>query len=216
MIYLHHLEHSRSTRVIWLLEELGVPYEIVRYAREKTLLAPPALQKVHPLGKSPVIVDGDITVAESGTILEYLVETYGEGKLVPTRGTDAYRHYRYFMHYAEGSLMPFLLLKFVFTRVKTAPMPFFVRPIARKIADGVCGSFVDPNLERHLGFLAKHLETHPFITGDALTVADIHMSYPIIAAVERAKELGVPAAITAYADKLKAQPGYQRALLKAD
>lgn len=216
-IVVHHLEASRSTRVVWLLEELGVPYEIKRYLRNKaTLLAPPELERIHPLGKSPVITDGEVTVAESGAILEYLVEQYGKpGQLVPPAGTPNYRHYRYFMHYAEGSLMPYLLMKLVFARVKTAPMPFFVKPIARKIADGVSEKFVTPNLVRHLKFLGDHLAKHAFIAGDALTVADIQMSYPIISAVDRAADLGIPASIVAYADKLKAQPGYQRAVAKA-
>lgn len=215
-IVVHHLEASRSTRVVWLLEELGVPYEIKRYLRNKaTLLAPPELEQVHPLGKSPVITDDGVTVAESGAILEYLVEKYGKpGQLVPAPGTEAYRHYRYFMHYAEGSLMPYLVMKLVFARVKIAPMPFFVKPVARKIADGVSEKFVTPNLTRHLKFLGDHLAKHAFVTGDSLTVADMQMSYPIISAVERAQDLGIPASIVAYADKLKAQGGYQRALAK--
>src|ERR1043165_9458691 len=139
MITVHHLNNSRSQRVLWLLEELALPYEIVKYERDpKTLLAPASLRKVHPLGKSPVITDGDATLAESGAIIEYLVDTHGKGKLVPAAGTPAYRDYRYFMHYAEGSLMPYLLMKLVCQRVKTAA-PFLVRPIARAIANKVTG-----------------------------------------------------------------------------
>src|SRR6267154_3808652 len=127
MIVVHHLNNSRSQRVLWLLEELGVPYEIKKYQRDaKTMLAPPELQKVHPLGKSPVITDDKDTIAESGAILEYLVDQYGDGKLVPSRGSQDYIRCRYYMHYAEGSLMPVLLFKLVFGRIRSAKMPFFV------------------------------------------------------------------------------------------
>src|SRR5215470_9966179 len=134
MITVHHLNNSRSQRVLWLLEELALPYEIVRYERDpKTMLAPASLRAVHPLGKSPVITDGDATLAESGAILEYLVDTHGKGALVPATGTLAHRHYRYFMHYAEGSLMPFLVMKLVCNKVQT-DAPLLARPLARAIA----------------------------------------------------------------------------------
>src|SRR5580692_3689009 len=131
MITVHHLNNSRSQRVLWLLEELGVAYEVKRYERDgKTMLAPAALLAVHPLGKSPVIVDGTVTVAESGAIVEYLIDLYGGGRLVPPPGTPERLRYTYWLHYAEGSAMPPLLLKLVFDRVETAPMPFFIKPIA--------------------------------------------------------------------------------------
>src|ERR1700733_13220297 len=134
MITVHHLNNSRSQRVLWLLEELELPYEIVKYERDpKTMLAPASLRAIHPLGKSPVITDGGATIAESGAILEYLVETYGKGRMAPAHGTQAWRDYQYFMHYAEGSLMPFLVMKLVFNKVKT-DAPFLVRPIAKVIA----------------------------------------------------------------------------------
>src|SRR4051795_339235 len=133
MITVHHLNNSRSQRVLFMLEELELPYEIVKYERDpRTLLAPASLRAIHPLGKSPVITDGDATLAESGAILEYLVETYGKGSIAPAPGTPAYRLYRYFLHYAEGSLMPFLLLKLVFNKLKT-DAPFLVRPVAKAI-----------------------------------------------------------------------------------
>ena len=129
MIVVHHLNNSRSQRVLWLLEELGVPYEIKRYQRDaKTMLAPPELRAVHPLGKSPVIQDGAVTLAESGAILEYLVERHGAGRLAPAPGTPERLRYTYWMHFAEGSAMPPLLLKLVFDRIERAPMPFFARP----------------------------------------------------------------------------------------
>ena len=145
MITVHHLNNSRSQRVLWLLEELGLDYEIVRYQRDpKTMLAPASLRAIHPLGKSPVITDGDATVAESGAIIEYLVEKYGNGKLVPAAGTADKRRWTYFMHYAEGSAMSPLLMKLVFDRVETAPAPFFVKPIAKAIAHKVKSTYILP------------------------------------------------------------------------
>jgi glutathione S-transferase len=214
VITVHHLNNSRSQRVLWLLEELELPYEIVKYERDpKTLLAPASLQAVHPLGKSPVISDGDVTIAESAWILEYLVETHGKGRLVPKPGTQAYRDYRYFMHYAEGSLMPFLLLALIFKKVRTAPMPFFAKPIAKKIANGVSERFVDPNLTRHLTFLGDHLAKNAWFAGDELTAADIQMSYALEGALARAKDQ-CPAKIVEMVDKMHARPAYQRALEK--
>jgi len=215
VITIHHLNNSRSQRVLWLLEELEQPYEIVKYERDpKTMLAPKSLQAIHPLGKSPVLVDGNATLAESGAILEYLIETCAKGRFVPPAGSPAARDYRYFMHYAEGSLAPFLLLKLIFHRIKTSPMPFFVKPIARKIADKVCGDFVDPNLTRHLAFLGDHLEKHPWFAGDDFTAADIQMSYPVESAVARAKDLGVPPQLEAWVAKIHARAAFQRALVK--
>ena len=215
MIKVHHLEASRSQRVLWMLEELEVPYELVTYACDpKTLLAPPALCEVHPLGKSPVIEDGGHTYAESGNLLEHLVETYGDGRFVPARGTAGYRDYRYFMHYAEGSLMPFLLLRLIFAKVRGAPVPFFVKPVVKKIATTVSGQFVTPNLTRHMAFLDAHLATHAWFAGDDFTAADVQMSYPMEALVERAQELGVPPRIGAYVARVKERPAYQRALAK--
>ena len=141
MIIVHHLNNSRSQRVLWLLEELGVPYEVKRYQRDrKTMLAPPELRAVHPLGKSPVIEDDGQVLAESGAIVEYLAERYGDGRLVPPAGTPERLRYRYWMHFAEGTAQPPLLLKLLFDRVETGPMPFFARPVARAIARRAKGS----------------------------------------------------------------------------
>jgi len=215
VITVHHLNNSRSQRVLWLLEELELPYEIVKYERDpQTLLAPKSLEAIHPLGKSPVITDGDVTVAESGAILEYLVETHGKGRLIPAAGTQAHRDYRYFLHYAEGSLAPFLLLKLVFDRVKQAKVPFFVRPIARQIADKVAAGYVDPNLRRHLAFLAARLEQHRWFAGDELTAADIQMSYPVEGAVHRCAALGVSPKLADFVQRCKDRPAFQRALAR--
>src|SRR5688572_23832942 len=211
MITVHHLNNSRSQRVLWLLEELALPYEIVKYERDpKTLLAPASLRAVHPLGKSPVITDNGVSLAESGAILEYLVETYGKAPLAPASGSAAHRLYRYFMHYAEGSLMPFLLLKLVFAKV-AADAPFLVRPIARKISATVSNRFIDPNLTTHLAFLADHLGKHTWFAGDELTAADIQMSYPVEAAVARAGTAVSPR-LTAWVERIHARPAYLRAI----
>src|SRR5688572_25700655 len=158
MVVVHHLENSRSQRVLWLLEELGVPYEVKRYERNKeTMLAPPELRAVHPLGKSPVITDGGVTVAESGAIVEYLVDRYGSGRLIPPPGTPERLRYTYWLHYAEGSAMPPLLMKLVFDHVETAPMPFFVKPIARGIAAKVKSTFIQPQITLHFDYLEAEL-----------------------------------------------------------
>lgn len=215
MITVHHLNNSRSQRVLWLLEELDVPYELVKYERDpKTLLAPKALEAIHPLGKSPVITDGDNVIAESGAILEYLIETHGGGRLQPARGTQAYLDYRYFMHYAEGSLMPYLLLKLVFRKVRTAPVPFFVKPIARGIANKVGTQFIDPNLTRHLAFLDAHLAKHTWFAGDELTAADIQMSFPVESAVARAGEVADVSRLAAWVNRIKERPAFQRAIAR--
>jgi len=212
MLIVHHLENSRSQRVLWLLEELGVPYEIKRYARDKkTMLAPPELRAVHPLGKSPVITDEGKTIAESGAIVEYLVERYGRGKLVPAAGSPERLRYTYWLHYAEGSAMPPMLLKLVFERMKSGPVPFFVRPIVRGIANKVLDMFVDPQLKLHVGYMESELGKSPWFAGDEMTGADIQMSFPLEAAATRAADAPMPN-ITAFLEKIHARPAYQRAL----
>jgi len=186
MIVVHHLNNSRSQRVLWMLEELGLEYDIKRYQRDpKTLLAPPELRAVHPLGKSPVITDGGLTLAESGAILEYLAERYGEGRMLPAAGTPERMRYSYWMHYAEGSAMPPLLLKLVFDRIESGPLPFFVRPIARGIARRVKSDYVEPQIERHLDYMEAELGKHPWFAGEGFTAADIQMSFPLKAAASR-------------------------------
>jgi glutathione S-transferase len=209
----HHLEHSRSQRVLWLLEELGLAYEIRAYKRNpKTGLAPPELKKVHPLGKSPVVTDGDITVAESGAIVEYLVETYGRGRLVPPPGTPERRRWTYWLHFAEGSAMPPLLMTLVFNRIKAAKMPFFAKPIAKGIADNVMKSFVQPNLDSQLAFMEGELAKSPWFAGADFSAADIQMSFPLEAAAARG---GLDAAYPKLSDflaRIHARPAYVKAL----
>ena len=218
MITVHHLETSRSQRVLWLLEELGLPYEIVRYRRDpKTRLAPPELKAIHPLGKSPVITDGGITVAESGAILEYLAETYGAqagATLMPRPGTPEHRQCRFWMHYAEGSLMPWLVMKLVFTAIPTQPMPFFVRPVARGISKQVQAKLVDPNLTTALEFMDKHLASHGWFAGDQLSLADFQMSFAVEAAMSRADNATSYPHLKAYRDRMVALPAYRKAMEK--
>jgi glutathione S-transferase len=213
MVVVHHLNNSRSQRVLWLLEELGVPYEVKRYERDaKTMLAPPSLLAIHPLGKSPVIVDGDVTVAESGAIVEYLVDKYGGGRLVPPAGTAQRRRYTYWLHYAEGSAMPPLLLKLVFDRVAGSPAPWPVSAIARRIAARVTNTFIAPNLKRHLDYMEAELGSHPWFAGEQFTAADVQMSFPLEIAVSRAGlSAGRPKSM-AFLDRIHARDAYKRAL----
>jgi len=213
MITLHHLENSRSQRVLWLLEELGLPYEVKRYERDKkSLLAPASLTKVHPLGKSPVITDGRVTVAESGAIIEYLLDEHGDGRLRPAPGSADRRRFTYWLHFAEGSAMPPLLMKLVFDKVRSTPMPFFIKPVARVIADKVLSSFVMPNIERQLAFMEAELKSRAWFAGDTFSAADIQMSFPLEAAAARAGlDAGYPK-LTAFLSRIHARPAYQRAL----
>ncbi len=221
MLTLHHLETSRSQRVLWLLEELGVPYQIKLYKRDpKTKLAPAALKAVHPLGKSPVITDGDEVIAESGAILEYLVERYGaKGKgelsrLQPPPGTPEHREARFWMHFAEGSLMNWLVMKLVFMTIPTQPMPFFVRPIARQLCAKVQAKLIDPNLATALGFIEAHLGTHAWFAGEQISIADFQMSFAVEAALARGANPADYPRLAAYKARMVARPAYQRALAK--
>jgi len=213
MIIVHHLNNSRSQRVLWLLEELGMPYEVKRYERNReTMLAPPALRSVHPLGKSPVIVDEVTTVAESGAIIEYLVGRYDQGRLAPPAATQERLRFAYWLHYAEGSAMPPLLLSLVFNRVRNAPAPFFVRPIARAIADKVMSSFVTPQIDLHLDYVEGELARRAWFAGDDFSAADIQMSFPLEAAEARGHIAGRRPKIAAFLERIHARPAYRRAL----
>ena len=213
MIVVHHLNNSRSQRILWLLEELGVPYEVKRYERDpKTMLAPPALLAVHPLGKSPVIVDGTVTVAESGAIIEYLVAQYGGGRLIPPANTPERLRYTYWLHYAEGSAMPPLLLKLVFDRVANAPTPWPISAIARRIAGTVQGNFIGPQLTRHLDYMESELLARTWFTGEEFTAADVQMSFPLEAAAVRAGLDASRPRLMAFLESIHARDAYKRAL----
>jgi len=215
MIIVHHLETSRSHRILWLLEEMGLDYEVKVYKRDPvTMLAPPELKAVHPLGKSPVISDGVRTLAESGAILEYLTDAHPESGLAPTRGSDAWVRFVYWLHFAEGTAMPPLLMKLVFDRIETAPLPFFARPIARAIARKAKAGFIAPRLAENLDFMEAELGRSEWFAGDAFSAADIQMSYPIEASQKRAGLDATRPKLTAFLQKIRARPAYQRAVVR--
>jgi glutathione S-transferase len=213
MITVHHLNNSRSQRVLWLLEELGVAYEIKKYERDpKTMLAPETLRQVHPLGKSPVITEDGVTIAESGAIVEYLIERHGQGRLVPPAGTEERRRYTYWLHFAEGSAMPPLLLKLIFDRIESGPMPFFVKPVARGIARKVKSLMIEPNLKRQLDFMEGELGRSEWFAGNEFSAADIQMSFPVEAAAMRAGlDVSRPKLMN-FLKKIHARPAYRKAL----
>lgn len=216
MITVHHLEQSRSQRVLWMLEELGLAYELVSYKRDpRTWLAPPELRKVHPLGKSPVLQDGTLVLAESGAILEYLADRYDpERKLspqpLPVEAPERLQ-YHYWMHYAEGSAMPPLVMSLVFAKVRKAPLPFFAKPIARGIVDKVMKTFISPQLRLHLGWMEQTLAGSAWFTGERFTAADIQMSFPVQAAALRAGPMTDYPNLQAFLARIAERPAYKRA-----
>ena len=213
MVVVHHLNNSRSQRVLWLLEELGVPYEVKRYERDaKTMLAPPELLAIHPLGKSPVIVDGSVTLAESGAIIEYLVDKYGAGRLIPPAGSPQRLRYSYWLHYAEGSAMSPLLFRLVFNRIATNPAPWPISAIARRIAATVDKSFISPNLNRHLDYMESELNSHAWFAGEQFTAADVQMSFPLEAAASRGGLNAGRPKLMAFLERIHVRDAYKRAL----
>ncbi|MBA6291884.1 glutathione S-transferase [Colwellia sp. MB3u-70] len=213
MLVVHHLNNSRSQRVLWALEELGVPYEVKQYQRDlKTNLAPASLKKIHPLGKSPVITDGDITVAESGAIIEYLAQTYGEGNFIPETKTEAHRQYLYWLHFAEGTMMQQLLLKLILEKAVQRSKPFFVKYIAKAIMKKVMAGYVGPNITANLALIERHLTDNEWFAGDQLSGADIQMSFPLEAwAARKTVDQDYPN-IIAYVKRFQVRSAYQKAL----
>lgn len=221
MLTVHHLENSRSQRILWLLEELAVPYDLRLYRRDPvSRLAPAALKEIHPLGKSPVLVDGDTVVAESGAIIECLAERFGAqaptdlAHLEPARGTPEHRRCRFWMHYAEGSLMSWLVMHVVFDSITRQPMPFYARPIARALCGRVQRKLINPNVQTALAFMEAHLAQHPWFAGEHLSMADFQMSFPVEAALARSGNESAWPYLLAYRQRMQARPAYQRALDK--
>jgi glutathione S-transferase len=211
MIVVHHLENSRSQRILWLLEELGLPYEVKRYARDpKTKLAPPELLAVHPLGKAPVVTDGDIVIAETGAIVDYLVDRYGDGRLIPPAGTDERRRYTYWLHFAEGSAMPPRVMKLVFQMIPKA-LPFLLRPIGHLIAKGAGDQFLDPTLAKQIAFMEAELGRGGWFAADQFTAADVMMSFPVETDAARGALKDHPR-LTAWLSAIRARPAYRQAL----
>lgn len=215
MVVVHHLNNSRSQRILWLLEELDVPYEVKRYERNvETMRAPDTLKAVHPLGKSPVITDGGVTVAETGAIIEYLIEKYGGGRLIPAAGTPERLRYTYWLHFAEGSAMTPLLMKLVFMRIGEAPLPFFIKPIVRKIVETANSSFIDPELKKTFDYIEAELGKSAWFAGNEFTAADVQMSFPLEAAATRAGLDHTRPKSMAFLEKIHARPAYRRALAR--
>lgn len=211
MIQVHHLEKSRSHRVIWLLELLGLEYDVKVYRRDKHMQAPKALREVHPLGKSPVITDGELTVAESGAIVDYLVQRYGDGRLQPSADeTREWVDYRYWLHYAEGSLMPLLLMSLVFGQIPKQS-PALVRPVAKGISTAIRERFLNPQLDRHLDFIEAHLAEQGSFGGAWPSGADVQMSFPMLA-LKGTRSLSRYPAIDAYTRRLESDPAWQRVI----
>ncbi|HEX7389305.1 MAG TPA: glutathione S-transferase [Acidiphilium sp.] len=214
MIVVHHLNASRSQRILWLLEELGLDYEIRHYSRDpKTMLAPAGLRAVHPLGKSPVITDDGVTVAETGAIVEYIIEKYGDGRLIPPAGTDERRRYSYWLHYAEGSAMPFLTMKLIFDEMPKHS-PFFVRPVLRMIRRRIGDAYLDPNIGAHVRYWEDTLAASAWFAGGDLTGADIMMSFPVETANARGALRGNFSRVNAFLAAIHARPAWLRALEK--
>jgi len=201
MIEVHHLNNSRSQRILWLLEELAAPYRIVKYQRDaKTMLAPPELKAIHALGKSPVIRDGEQVIAESGAIIEFLVEKYGAGKFVPPKDTPAFASYRYWMHYAEGSFMPPLLIKLYLSRIGEPAKPLLER--------------VDRQIQMHLDFIESELKSKSYVAGEEFTAADVQLSFPAEFALGRGDLQDRQPQLRRWLQRLHARPAYVRALEK--
>ena len=218
MITVHHLNNSRSQRILWMLEELNQEYEIIGYERDlKTFQGPESLRNIHSLGKSPVITDDSsgekILIAESGAIVEYLLQNYGKNSslIIPETGSQQERDYLYWLHFSEGSLMPPLLLRLIFDRVKKARVPFFVKPITKAVADKVLSEFVNPNISRLLDFIEGSLNGKKWFLGEQLSGADIQMSFPLETSVSRDLINENYTCIQSFVKRIHEQPAYQAA-----
>ncbi|NBB50663.1 glutathione S-transferase [Rhizobium sp. CRIBSB] len=213
MITVHYLDNSRAHRILWLLEELGLDYEVTVYRRAKDYRAPESLKLIHPLGKSPVIEDKGRMIAESGAIMEYLIETYGGEGLRPAAGTEERLRYRYWMHYAEGSAMPLLVMKLIFARIP-GQVPFFIRPVARMISQGVSRKLLDPQLADHLDLWVAEVAKDGWFAGKDFSAADIAMSFPVEAGMTRIAQGRDTTALRGWMERIRARPAYQRALAR--
>jgi glutathione S-transferase len=213
MIVVHHLNDSRSERILWLLEELGLPYEVVRHYRDpETRLAQADLLAVHPLGKAPVVVDEGRTLAETGAIVEYITGQYGAGRLVPPPGSEEKLRYTFWLHFAEGSAMPPSVMKLVFSMLPKS-VPFWIKPFATLIGKGMQDRFIDPTLARQMDFMETELSRSGWFAGSEFTAADIMMSFPLETAKARGA-LGAHPRLTAWLDAIHARPAYQAALAR--
>lgn len=214
MLIVHHLNNSRSHRILWLLEELGVEYEIKQYQRDpKTFQAPASLKSVHPLGLSPVITDGDITVAESGAIIEYVLYRYGEHRLKPLVGSSDWLQFNYWMHFAEGTLMPMLFLQLVLANI-VYHSPFFVKPIVKSIQAKVNHALIRPRLIRYIQLIESTLEKSTWLAGNEFTAADIQMAIPLLWAAENQSLLQSSSNIHAFLNRVQNRPAFKKTIEK--
>lgn len=211
MLTLYALKQSRAWRIAWLLELLELDYQVELFERDaQTALAPAALRQLHPLGKSPLLRDGDLLLAESGAIVEYLLARYDRKRaLHPLADSPDYPAYLQWLHYAEGSLMPPLVMSLVLRKVDERPMPFFIRPVARRITGGLRQGFVQPQIELHLGYVEQSLAGRRWLLGERPSAADVMMSFPLQAAKARTA-LPLPH-IAAYVARIETDPAWQRA-----
>ena len=214
MITVHHLENSQSVRVLWLLEELGVDYEIKHYARDKqTSLAPEVLKALHPMGTSPTITDGDMALAESNAIVDYILDKHGDGRLRPAPGTSERTRYLFWFHAAQGSFMPLLIIKLMVNRFVSGA-PFFVKPIMRSAVGRVEALFLRPRIDKMLDHIEAELGRSPWFAGEALTAADIVMGYCMeVAAVRAGMDARYPNSL-AFLERMRVRPAYKTAIEK--
>ena len=211
MLTLHHLEQSRSFRIIWALEELDLDYNIQIYKRLPTFAAPPELRKIHPLGKSPILTTENDVIAESAVILDFLQENYDDQKQFKPLAKQYLQQYNYWMHYAEGSLMPYLVMTLVVNSVPNRT-PFLIRPVAKKIVSGIKAGFLNPRIKEHIQYLEDYLSQHEYFAGDEFSFADVQMGFPLIAMQERVG--GSHPNINAFIERIKVRPAYLRALMR--
>lgn len=211
MLTVHHLNQSRSQRVLWALEELQLPYQVVSYQRGKDMLAPAALKSVHPLGKSPVVEDNGHILAESGAILEYLQETYDSARRLKPESVEDKLQYRFWLHYAEGSLMPLLLMKLVFASLGKPPVPFGMRTLGNALGKGVQKAWLNRQLETHARFIEAHLSRQRWFAGAELSMADIQMSFPAMALLARGGVDDLPH-LTQWVQRVEQRPAWQKAI----
>jgi glutathione S-transferase len=207
VLTVHYLNNSRAQRLVWLLEELGLQYEIKYYQRGPDMRAPKELKAIHPLGKSPVLEDDGVVIAESGAIFDYLLEKYGAGRLVPAAGTDEHLRYRYWMDYAEGSAMPLLVMKLIFGMIPNR-VPFFMRPFAKTISSGIAQQMINPQLKDNVALWERELARDGWFAGKDFSAADIIMSFPVIALGSRGGYGPQDTAIQAYIAAIKQRPAY--------
>lgn len=214
MLTLHHLNNSRSQRILWLLEELNVDYKLVTYQRDaKTNLAPSELKAIHPLGRAPILTTEQGALAESGAIIEYIIREYAKDGFIPPTDPAMFQQYLFWLHFAEGSLMPPMVAQLVMNKARAKAAPFFIKPIVTKLVDGIMDAYYGPNLQQSLRYVETYLANHSWFAGDHPTAADVQMIFPLESLVATGNADQLPH-IKAYVERVHARPAYQNALAK--